>query len=63
MITKYRIETGGFAAYRKAPSQVEAMKLLYYRMKGKDRSLHGMRFADATASWICTPATRQPRGA
>lgn len=63
MPTKYRIETGSFAAYRTAPSQVEAMKLLYFRMKGADRSLRGKRFADATASWTCTPARRQPRRA
>lgn len=63
MTVKYRIETGGFAAYRRAQGQVEAMKLLYFRMRGAGRFPRGARFANATASWVCTPAARQPRRA
>ncbi len=63
MPTKFRIETGSFAAYRTAPSQVEAMKLLYFRMRGAGRFPRGTRFANATSSWMCTPARRQPRRA
>lgn len=62
-MVKYRIETGSFAAYRRARGQAEAMKLLYFRMRGAGRFPRGARFANATASWTCTPARRQPKGA
>ena len=63
MITKFRIQTDqGFAAYRKSTGEVEAMKLLYFRMKGQGRYPRGTRFVDATASWSAMVANRQPKG-
>ena len=64
-MAKYRIETGSFTAYRSASSGEQAVKLLYFQIKaaerGKVRSLRGRKLADATASWRCSLATRQPR--
>jgi hypothetical protein len=59
-ITKWRVSTGDFAAYRRAETAEDAKKLIYFRLK-VTMKIRGRRYRDVTAGWTVEPAARQPR--
>lgn len=59
-MTKWRVSTGDFAAYRKAETPEDAKKIVYFRLKAAMK-IRGRRCRDVTAGWTAEPAARQPR--